>query len=222
MFGVIERAREMDFRRFQLVTQSVEQLQWGSRGRRTQPVQLAAAGPERATSDTRAATQDANPHGCALSCGLVWPASSRRRRSGAPVRSPDVLDHGREFKDTSLDVQQVHVLKSDDRSTVEYTLTDPAGCFAACTCRDAIQRRTCHHQVAWLIREFPVAPEHKDDVDRLLIRHLGTRLGCYDGCSYDDISPLVSALRGLAAPAASNGAASDGAASNGAANVMSP
>jgi hypothetical protein len=90
--------------------------------------------------------------------------------------------------------QVVYVFNAAKRVVV-HTLTNPAHAFCACTCETAVQRKTCAHQVAWLLSEFPFGhPTH-----RVILRMLVTRFGFDGGCSMESITAVTSALHTLAA-----------------------
>jgi hypothetical protein len=90
--------------------------------------------------------------------------------------------------------QVVYVLDAAKRVVV-HTLTNSAHAFCACTCETAVQRKTCAHQIAWLLSEFPFG----DPTHRVILRTLGTRFGFNGGCSMESITAVTSALHTLAA-----------------------
>lgn len=86
-------------------------------------------------------------------------------------------------------IETVYVL-NDARSDIKYTMQSPRLRPHACTCHTATQGSTCHHQVAWLLVEYPYGMQ----TEKLISIMLGQKFGYRGGCSLDDISPLTDAL----------------------------
>jgi hypothetical protein len=78
---------------------------------------------------------------------------------------------------------------------VRSTLKDPHLRFACCECENAVQHRTCKHQLAVLMHVFP---EHESR--RAMLVFVGTRLGMKGGCqpdcpAPDSLRPLLNKLQ---------------------------
>jgi hypothetical protein len=89
----------------------------------------------------------------------------------------------------NTDDEVVCVLKAQ-LSDVQYTMVNPRERPNACSCHTAIQGQTCHHQISWLLVEYPYAMK----AEQPIVDMLGTRFGCHSGCSMDDIRCLTEAL----------------------------
>jgi hypothetical protein len=85
--------------------------------------------------------------------------------------------------------ETVYVL-NDARTDVQHTMQNPRLRPNACTCHTATQGSTCHHQLAWLLAEYPYGMK----AEKLVLVMLGQKFGYGGGCSLDDISPLTNAL----------------------------
>jgi hypothetical protein len=96
---------------------------------------------------------------------------------------------------TAAPEEEVVFVLDAAKRVVVHKLTNPAHAFCACTCETAVQRKTCVHQVAWLLSEFPFG----DPTHRVILRLLGTRFGFDGGCSMESIKAVTSALQTLAA-----------------------
>jgi hypothetical protein len=87
------------------------------------------------------------------------------------------------------EIETVYVL-NETRSGVKYSMQNPRQQPDACICHTATQGSTCHHQIAWLLTEYPYGMQ----TEKLISVMLGQKLGYGGGCSLDDISPLTDAL----------------------------
>lgn len=126
---------------------------------------------------------------------LRWAKDFDMRRLSTQDPAPGTsatAEMGLQSSHSNKDDEIVFVLHEDLRS-VKYVLSNPSVKQNACSCNIATQGRCSHHQVAWLLSQYPYGLS----AEKLIVSKLGTKMGYQGGCALDNIECLIDALDSL-------------------------